>query len=159
MTRSGDRSGEMLLKGQAQWVTPATRDYKGANSELHVTETGGGRRHMDQLSNQVQYVWPTPNSTPSAPNASTTRENGRIANRINEQCLETLACSLPGPPTEGSGQPSSESAPNSPRRLNPKFVEWLQGLPEGWTSPEPINSEVLATWLSQCRERLRFLCS
>ena len=28
---------------EVQWVTPAARDYKGANSELHVTEVGGGQ--------------------------------------------------------------------------------------------------------------------
>lgn len=44
------------LNSQAHnWPTPATRDYKGANSEEHATVTGGGRKHMDQLSNFVAY--------------------------------------------------------------------------------------------------------
>ena len=45
-SRGGDRKDEMGLDQQArlQWVTPASRDYKGANSELHVTETGGGQK-------------------------------------------------------------------------------------------------------------------
>ena len=102
--------------------TPASRDWKGANSEIHVTETGG-RRHMDQLSNQVEHSF------------------------------------LPAQPTESNGQPSSETAPTSRRRLNTKFVEWLQGLPEGWTSPAPISSEALETWLSASREHLRSLFS
>jgi hypothetical protein len=43
-SRGGDRKDEMGLDQQArlQWGTPASRDWKGANSELHVTETGGG---------------------------------------------------------------------------------------------------------------------
>ena len=123
-SRGGIRKDEMGLDQQArmQWVTPATRDWKGANSETHVTETGGGRRHMDQLINQVEHSF------------------------------------LPDQPTENDGQPSSETAPTSPRRLNPKFVEWLQGMPEGWTSAGRINSEALGTWFAQSRERLRCLC-
>jgi hypothetical protein len=45
------------------------------------------------------------------------------------------------------------------RRLNTKFVAWLMGLPEGWTSPAPINSEDLGIWLSHSREHLRSLFS
>lgn len=124
-SRGGDRKDEMGLDQQARiaWVTAASRDWKGANSEIHVRKPRGGRRHMDQLSNQVEHSF------------------------------------LPAQPTESYGQPSSQSAPNSRRRLNTKFVEWLQGLPEGWTSPAPINSEALGTWLSHSREHLRSLLS
>ncbi len=123
-SRGGDRKDEMGLDQRARiaWVTPASRDWKGANSELHVTETGGGRKHMDQLSNQVEHSF------------------------------------LPAQQTESGGQPSSANAPTSRQRLNTKFVEWLQGLPEGWTSPHPISSEALETWSSRSREHLRSLC-
>ena len=95
-------------------------------TSLHGSR-GGGRKHMDQLSNQVEHSF------------------------------------LPDQPTANNGPASSESDPTShppsaPKRLNPKFVEWLQGLPEGWTSAAPINSEALETWLSQCRAQLRSLC-
>ena len=124
-SRGGDRKDEMGLDQQARiaWVTPASRDWKGANSEIHVTETGGGRRHMDQLSNQVEHSF------------------------------------RPAQQTEMHGETSSQTAPTSRRRLNTKFVEWLQGLPEGWTSPAPINSEALEIWLSASRERLLYLRS
>jgi len=52
------------------WPTPATRDYKGANSEEHATVTGGGRKHMDQLSNFVAYspqAQAIPDGEPSLP--------------------------------------------------------------------------------------------
>ena len=44
-SRGGDRKDEMGLDQQARiaWVTPASRDWKGANSEIHVTQTGGGQ--------------------------------------------------------------------------------------------------------------------
>jgi len=66
---------------------------------------------------------------------------------------------LPDPQTENPGEKSSAKGQTSPRQLNPKFVEWLQGLPEGWTSNGRINSEALAIWYVRCRERLRCLCS
>ena len=66
---------------------------------------------------------------------------------------------LPDQQTETLGEKSSKNAPTSRRRLNTKFVAWLMGLPEGWTSPAPISSEDLETWLSHSRERLRCLYS
>lgn len=45
-------------KDYGGWATPATRDYKGANSVKHVTETGTGRKHLDQLANQVVHSGP-----------------------------------------------------------------------------------------------------
>jgi len=44
-SRGGDRKDEMGLDQQARiaWVTPTSRDWKGANSEIHVTKTGGGQ--------------------------------------------------------------------------------------------------------------------
>jgi hypothetical protein len=65
----------------------------------------------------------------------------------------------PDQPTESNGPQSSESDPTSRRRLNTKFVTWLQGLPEGWTSPEPISSEgwEMQSYLSKVRQHLFFL--
>ena len=65
-----------ILVGQAnlsdvvqQWPTPAARDSKGANSAEHALITGGGRKHMDQLSNFVAHsshlAQPTPDGPPS----------------------------------------------------------------------------------------------
>lgn len=38
-----------------------------------------------------------------------------------------------------AGRPSSSDDPTSHPRLNPLFVEWLMGWPEGWTSLAPID--------------------
>ena len=54
--RMNSGGGQIHLPDAANnWPTPASRDYKGANSEKHVTVTGGGRKHMDQLANFVAY--------------------------------------------------------------------------------------------------------
>ena len=62
----------------------------------------------------------------------------------------------PDQQTETLGEKSSQTAPTSRRRLNTKFVAWLMGLPEGWTSPAPINSE---HWEMQSSLYLRRLLS
>jgi hypothetical protein len=67
MTRSGKRSNEPLLKGQAEalgsaWPTPAARDWKGSNSANHL-ENGTGRLHLDQLPNFVEHLWSTPRAS------------------------------------------------------------------------------------------------
>ena len=51
------------------------------------------------------------------------------------------------------GSESSKPGPTSRRRLNPKFVEWLIGLPENWASVEPISFEDLET--ASCQTVLR----
>lgn len=54
MTAKGKR--QVGLENVAQlFPTPAARDAKGANSELHCMETGTGRKHMDQLPNFVAH--------------------------------------------------------------------------------------------------------
>ena len=65
---------------------------------------------------------------------------------------------LTGPqvqPPATNGSESLPSVPTSRRRLNPRFVEKLQGCPEGWVQLEPMNSEVWETWLSQSKALLR----
>lgn len=66
-----------ILVGQAnlsdvvqQWPTPAARDSKGANSEQHALVTGGGRKHMDQLSNFVAHSSHQAQPMPDGPTSS-----------------------------------------------------------------------------------------
>lgn len=95
-----------LTQRVANWPTPAARDYKGANSPAHLAKTRG---HHDQLPNAVA-LW---NSLPDpAPSSS-------------------------GPPSSPSGQtsPQQNSSETMRRRLNPDFVTWLMGWPEGWSRP------------------------
>lgn len=104
-----------------QWVTPATRDYKGANGPEHLIN-GTGRKHLDQLPNQVAFL------------------SGRL-----------------DPQTSPAGEPSSPSDPTSPPRLNPMFVEWLMGLPIGWTDYAPVATESFRSWRASRSGLLRRL--
>jgi hypothetical protein len=64
-----EAGGGDLQAAVESWPTPAARDHKGANSKKHVTETGTGRKHMDQLANFVEH-------SPSSPQAPGTLEPG-----------------------------------------------------------------------------------
>lgn len=101
--------------------------------------------------------WGTPTSRDHK-DGSSDLSNTPVNGLLGRQVLVS-DCSRPDPQPGSSGQSSSESDPTSRRRLNPKFVEHLQGLPEGWVSPAPISSEALATWSFRCRGHLRCLFS
>ena len=74
--------------------------------------------------------WPTP--------ASRDWRDGR-SNLLdtNSRPLNEVATAFSPPVLTPTGQ---QSTPDSgPRQLNPVFVEWLMGLPEGWTSVEQTD--------------------
>ena len=54
-------------------------------------------------------------------------------NRSAGPSLPAFVEHSPQAPQIPDGPQSSESAPTSRRRLNPRFVEWLMGFPIGWT--------------------------
>jgi hypothetical protein len=83
---------------------------------------GGGGRHMDQLSNQVEHSF------------------------------------LPAQQTENSlGRNHRQADQTSRRRLNTKFVEWLQGFRRASLRSGRSAPQALETWLSRSREHLRCL--
>ena len=119
------------------WPTPAARDEKGTNSPEHL-KNGTGRLHLDQLPNFVRHSWPTPtaadatgaesrNVEGSKANAGTSLVDaviwGDSSGRRDGATLHPLTSSVCGP----------ECSPEH-RRLNPLFVEWLMGLPTGWSA-------------------------
>lgn len=72
----------------AMWPTPATRDYKGANSSDHL-ENGTGRKHLDQLPNFVEHLWCTP-SVAIATGGQTSRSGDRIGEELLAGQAQTL---------------------------------------------------------------------
>ena len=163
---------EELLPAQAEnWPTPGVLSpnaLRGSGQNPAKRREGG---HQVNLQDAVT-VWPTPSAHGSAGETSEEleRHGQKLRNRQTGRILQTnLATEAkmifpfgpPAPPTSTPGPASSPSAPTSPRRLrlNPAFVTWLQGLPEGWCSLAPINSKCWAIWSSRCRRQLRLFCS
>lgn len=62
-------------------------------------------------------------------------------------------------PTQTLGEQHSKSGQTLRLRLNARFVEWLQGLPIGWSALAKMNCEDLAIWLSRSRVLLQCLRS
>ena len=143
------RDLKMLEEKQKNWPTPASRDYKGANSIEHITgKTASKRGHMGQLPNAVvaeqakAKKWPTP----------TTAEAGKIGNNPNYGQLALsnhpavhgqkvqrtkLHKDVKGKTKVKTGQQTQNknntTGKNQGQHLNPNWVEQLMGLPVGWT--------------------------
>ena len=82
--------------------------------------------------------WQTP---PAGGGESVSRSGERIGEKLIAGQATTLAHSLQAPAPASSGPESLPSAPTSRPRLNPAFVEWLMGLPHGWTDFVPLGTE------------------
>ena len=127
---------------EENWPTPATRDYKGANSIQHIMgETASQRGHMGQLPNAVlksglqdqqsdsttgkpQELFPTPRANKVHPEI-TEKNRAYLANRNKSNLEEEIA----GHCGKATG------------KLNPDWVEQLMGLPTGWTD--------LGSWVTE----------
>ena len=167
------QSGEdyKVAKIQENWPTPAARDYKGGSGTI-VEKNGRLVRQSNTTGQQygarldaVTEQWPTP----------TAAEAGKISNRANygQQGLSNHPAIVGQPQrekmyksrrgdgrstqlghqvqqTQNSGQDSSQSDQTlpqpSPKRLNVNFVEWLMGIPIGWTALKPLETESFRQW-------------
>lgn len=141
------------LNAQANlWSTPRASD--GDKGGPNQSFGAGGT----PLPAQAASLWMTP-AVPNGGRMGARTETGREGQEraLEHQSVASLS-SLQAQPTATSGEPSSVSTPGSPQprpRLDPCFVEWLQGLPTGWTSRAPISSEDWETWRSLCARQLR----
>jgi hypothetical protein len=104
--------------------------------------------------------WPTPSTMdhierqgmrPSR--AATNRKTGYLSEAIVQQGEKNWPTSQPGPlaqETQTHGSELYENDPTlpqpSPKRLNPSFVEWIMGVPTGWTSLKPLATESYQQW-------------
>lgn len=159
----GRRPGADLKSTQRQnlsrdtvlWPTPAARDHKGTNSQLHVEETGTGRMHMDQLPNFAAYGFPhLPPGPPTSAGPTSSRPALDFYLRLRattDSRLRSEMRSLLRMKIRARGKTWRERAgwtrrtsdrfvrPSFRRQLNPTFAEWLMGCPgPGWTGFEPL---------------------
>lgn len=107
-----------LCDQSAIWQTPGTDSFRSRS---------GDRKDEMGLDQQARMFW----TTPVQGNACGTNK-ARIGGASLATDADNFQSSLPVPQTP-DGPPSSESARTSPRRLNPRFVEWLMGFPVTWT--------------------------
>jgi len=128
----------------ANWPTPKARE--GAHRD-----SPGSVGHSPDLHFTTEH-WPTPRA--SAQENRTTKNapshgNGHGMTLAGEASERSLL--VPG--TELDGHTCSSEC----RRLNPQFVNWLQGLPPGWTDCDASATEWFLWWQRTHSERLRFV--
>lgn len=122
LSRSGDRSDELLLTGQAmdaskRWAAPAAQNHKGS-SEGSITRADGKSRE-DILSYQAEQFFRPP-SSPDRP--------------------------IAGGSTSSTDSPNSNQ-PSVKRKLNPIFVEALMRWPTGLSGFERQEMAWTRWWL------------
>ena len=138
LATNGQTFGVDLSTYVAKWPTPAARDAKDGG-----TEPSQWNRHTPGLSIQAQPNWPTP----------------RASDVRNLQRPDSLSGATEHWPTprasDGAkaGSPTNDNLPAEVKRrqevggkLNPRWVEWLMGVPIGWLALEPLATESYRQW-------------
>ena len=135
----GDHSKPIdnLIGAAEKWPSPRVSDTNGPGSH----GTGGA-----DLRTTV-YQWATPQAFDStdcqrSPEAHARAKQVGGCSDLREQVVMNFL--PPGHPDQKTTGPTS--TPKSGRRLNPLFVEWLMGLPRGYTDSAPLGMESFQVW-------------
>src|SRR5262245_45554707 len=166
-SRSGERRDEQGLDQQTRhWPTPTAEPY--GSSQNGINGKGGAFERpsantpsLERLSHSflplLATSMPGETSSPSAPSSrprsaemswSTPRVECNVQNTKNVTMFAAGGrTSKPGLAQQAVGSLTTKGK----AKLNPRFVEWLMGLPRGWISFAPA-----ATPLSLWRPRMRF---
>jgi hypothetical protein len=160
-TESGRHAGTTLtdaaVRAQASaWPTPAARDWKGQDipsrtggaSLGHAVQTGIFR-HGPQ---DQQTETPGPPSSPGGrgslplwPTPTTDEATGYLSGANRDTWRPTLAGAVLGLTPELHSATRQRKPAGA--RLNPDFVDWLQGWPPGWSACAPLGTGSFRSWL------------
>ena len=142
--------GGDLQSTAVNWPTPMARD--GA-------KRSGGKRKKDDLSSRVE-AWPSPTAhdgrRPGLDAKST--QGANLSKSVSQFSLQDLGTGTDGLGSSPPGQTSPPPSAGKPK-LNPLFVEWLMGFPEGWSDAgNPTDPTAYAHWETRsCRLALAWL--
>lgn len=103
----------------------------------------------------IMRMWPTPKAS-DAEMGMTARTSGRAIEKSTHLQTQVYLAKLFATPTAGDAQGSSGGNMRTSLRtdaggqLNPDWVEWLMGLPVGWTDPTkdfpPVQVGIIPDW-------------
>jgi hypothetical protein len=138
------------VTGSSSWPTPDTAVFtNGAKMRREALESGN--KHAVSLHHAVHLaergLWPTPQAHDAAPGNPErvgrygTKHGGR---NLNDEVALAEQRMWPTPVVEGNRNKASYSGKSGDGlqtavgggALNPTWVEWLMGFPEGWTDLE-----------------------
>jgi len=124
------------------------------NQRFYNKDTG----QLVQKGLEQMVSWPTPDSSARGPNSlELVAPNGRsVVRRSSGQRrginLETATKLWPTPVADGDREEAIAEG-----SLNPDWVEWLMGLPIGWTSLNPLEKEQYDKWLEKNKNGIWWL--
>jgi len=117
---ASQRSGDGLETAVKTWPTPTARDYRSEKCSKEVAETRQAHPRGKSLAWTVEHgpQWPTPSAHEARLGY---QDRSDPTKRGTQESLTTVIVNRAGGRTECTGQ------------LNPTWVEWLMGVPTGWT--------------------------
>ena len=130
------------------WATPNTMDHLPQRSPealiRQAATTRKGRTRPANLREQVcpetVALWPTPTARDykdgSAAACRNVPVNGLLGRAVHQNRLLTTPTASDAVGTHGGGN-SRSLRTDAGGQLNPTWVEWLMGYPEGWTELKP----------------------
>jgi hypothetical protein len=147
-TEDGKRSVGLNTQAEmSTWSTPRVAcNVTGTKTRLPFAE--GGKTSKPSLEDQAREMWPTPTAEPYGSSQNGINGIGGAHERPSANTPSLEECSHSFPllrATSPDGDGSSASTQTSHQRLlkprlNPRFVEWLMGLPPGWTDSAPVGT-------------------
>jgi hypothetical protein len=149
----GPRSTVTSLTVAAKlWPTATAGDASATCAAGYSTESG---RHSGTTLTDAIRLWATPTASDNS-NRTTRRAptHGNGHGLVLAGRAADWASSLPDLTTSEPGPKSSPST----RRLNPRFVAWLMGLPVGWTdTTTPLARTSFERWATESSRWLELL--
>jgi len=152
---AGDKRGGLLVDAARElWATPQAHDSTGKRGEGF--SASDHHYHPHDLPSQVDN-WATPEAANTRSGEVSMTTHGKNSRPLQEQV--SLFFHQDG--TTGKlGLESGKSAPTSGPQLNPRFCEWLMGLPIGWTlAGSNFDAREMQSFLSRQRSHLQLLLS
>lgn len=127
---------EEAIKSLQLLPTPSATEYGNNQSP---SEGAAVRESLPRL---VGKLLPTPTTADSRNSRNATANNGQGSTGHSGTTLSDVAYEWSGATTDpqsADGKPSTAQPPRP--SLNPEFVEWMLGLPRGWSDPDcPLSA-------------------
>lgn len=128
------------------WQTPV------ADDAVERTDGKWNSRGEPKLSAQVK-LWPTPRASDGSKGGRVTprksREGGTLIEAVSARTMWATPTVCGNYNKKGSSAKSGDGlATQAGGQLNPRWVEWLQGWPIGWTNLAPLEMAKFQEWLN-----------
>lgn len=156
----GDSSSASDPTSRPLWPTAMTNNRTSDKAKYQRPTSGSQRGGASFGLEDVANLWKAPHGTTNmGEDWSTPRANCNVtSSKAMTPFSEGGSTSKPGLAQQAAGSATTKGKP----KLNPQFVEWLMGLPIGWTNASSTASTAsaraaMASWRFRQRSRLRSL--